>query len=139
MKSIAAINIALFITVVSANKISCSKDAATAGSSLQNARKSLKKAKRSCPLSMIPSKREKCLSNLSKVSDKMKEVNEQVIAMSDDCSGVSFVVALLCMIFVLFLCTRYVSHFHHCRKDTLHRALPMQPSQKSKYNQQQVK
>jgi len=73
----------------SANKISCSKDAATAGSSLQNARKNLKKAKRSCPLSMIPSKREKCLSNLSKVSDKMKEVNEQVIAMSEDCAGVS--------------------------------------------------
>jgi len=90
MKSIAVVIIStLFITVVSANKISCSKDAATAGSSLQNARKNLKKAKRSCPLSMIPSKREKCLSNLSKVSDKMKEVNEQVIAMSEDCAGVS--------------------------------------------------
>ena len=107
MKSIAVVIIStLFITVVSANKISCSKDAATAGSSLQNARKNLKKAKRSCPLSMIPSKREKCLSNLSKVSDKMKEVNEQVIAMSDDCAGVSFVIVLfyVCMLFVLFLC-----------------------------------
>ena len=90
MKSIAVVILStLFITVVSANKISCSKDAATAGSSLQNARKNLKKAKRSCPLSMIPGKREKCLSNLSKVSDKMKEVNEQVIAMSEDCAGVS--------------------------------------------------
>ena len=107
-----AVNIALFTTVVSANKISCSKDAATAGSSLQNARKNLKKAKRSCPLSMIPSKREKCLSNLSKVSDKMKEVNEQVIAMSEDCAGVSFILFDIYMLFVLLLCTRYVSHFH---------------------------
>ena len=103
----------IIVEVVLANKISCSKDAATAGSSLQNARKNLKKAKRSCPLSMIPGKREKCLSNLSKVSDKMKEVNEQVIAMSEDCAGVSFTVVLLCMIFVLFLCTRYVSHLRH--------------------------
>ncbi len=105
MKSIAVVIIStLFITVVSANKISCSKDAATAGSSLQNARKNLKKAKRSCPLSVIPSKREKCLSNLSKVSDKMKEVNEQVIAMSDDCAGVSFIVRFMihaiCFVFV---------------------------------------
>ena len=105
MKSIAIIINTLFITVVSANKISCSKDTASAGSSLQNARKSLKKCKRSCPLSMIPSKREKCLSNLSKVSDKMKEVNEQVIAMSDDCAGVSFVLFYVCMLFVLLLCT----------------------------------
>ena len=98
-----AVNIALFTTVVSANKISCSKDAATAGTSLQNARKNLKKAKRSCPLSMIPSKREKCLSNLSKVSDKMKEVNEQVIAMSEDCAGVSFILFDIYMLFVHWL------------------------------------
>ena len=126
MKSIAVVIIStLFITAVSANKISCSKDAATAGSSLQNARKNLKKAKRSCPLSMIPTKREKCLSNLSKVSDKMKEVNEQVIAMSEDCAGVSLwsMYCTLC----IDLCIS-MSHFQYLigfRKGFLHHALKM--------------